>query len=80
MAPVAIFYEEVLRALDSSSIRFILVGGVAVVLHGVPRTTMDLDLVIDLEEGNVRRFVEVMTRLGFVPPVAAGDLASADHR
>ena len=79
---MAIFYEEVLRALDGASIRFVLVGGVAVILHGVPRTTADLDLVIDLEEANVRRFVEVMARLGFVPraPVAAADLASADRR
>lgn len=79
---VTIFYEDVLRALDAAAIRFVLVGGVAVILHGVPRTTADLDLVIDLEEGNVRRFVGVMVQLGFVPraPVAAADLASADHR
>ncbi|HUG38726.1 MAG TPA: hypothetical protein VML54_17340 [Candidatus Limnocylindrales bacterium] len=79
---MAIFYEDVLRALDVAAIRFVLVGGVAVILHGVPRTTADLDLVIDLEEGNVRRFVGIMAQLGFVPraPVAAADLASADHR
>ena len=79
---MAIFYEEVLRALDAAAIRFVLVGGVAVILHGVPRTTADLDLVIDFEEGNVRRFVRVMAQLGFVPraPVAAADLAVADHR
>lgn len=79
---MAIFYEDVLRALDAASIRFILIGGVAVILHGVPRTTADLDLAIDLEEANVRRFVGVMTGLGFVPraPVAAADLASADLR
>ena len=47
-AVVAIFYEDVLRALDAASIGFVLVGGVAVILHGVPRTTADLDLVIDL--------------------------------
>ena len=79
---VAIFYEDVLRALDAASIGFVLVGGVAVILHGVPRTTADLDLVIDLEESNVRRFVGIMTDLGFVPraPVAPTDLASADLR
>jgi hypothetical protein len=79
---VAIFYEDVLRALDAASIRFVLVGGVAVILHGVPRTTADLDIVIDLEESHVRRFVAVMTDLGFVPraPVAAVDLANADLR
>ena len=44
--------------------RFVLVGGTAVILHGVPRTTADLDLVLDLEASNVQRFVEVMTRPG----------------
>jgi predicted nucleotidyltransferase len=79
---VAIFYEDVLRALDAASVRYVLVGGVAVILHGVPRTTADLDLVLDLAEDNMRRFVEVMTRLGFVPraPVAAEDLASGERR
>lgn len=80
--PVTIFYEDVLRALDAAAVRFVLVGGVAVILHGVPRTTADLDLAIDLEEGNVRRLVEVMEALGFVPraPVAAVELVSADRR
>ena len=79
---MAIFYEDVLRALDVASIRFVIVGGVAVILHGVPRSTADLDLVIDFEDGHVRRFIGVMAQLGFVPraPVAAADLASADHR
>jgi len=69
---MAIFYEDVLRALDAASIRFVVVGGVAVILHGVPRSTADLDLVIDLEEGNVRRFIGVMAQLGFVPRAGRG--------
>ncbi|MBI5628980.1 MAG: hypothetical protein HY953_08675, partial [Candidatus Rokubacteria bacterium] len=74
---MTLFYEDVLRALDAASIRFVLVGGVAVILHGVPRTTADLDLAIDLEEVNVRRVVGVMTQLGVIPraPVEAADLA-----
>lgn len=76
------FYEDVLRALDAASVSFVVVGGVAVILHGVPRTTADLDVVIDLEDSNVRRFIEAMTGLGFVPraPVPATALASADLR
>jgi hypothetical protein len=82
MPPVTFFYEDVLRALQDGEVRFVLVGGTAVILHGVPRTTADLDIVLDLEESNVRRLVEAMTRLGFRPraPVAAADLASAERR
>ena len=79
---MAIVFVAVLRTLDAASIRFVVVGGVAVILHGVPRSTADLALAIDFEDGNVRRFIGVMAQLGFVPraPVAAADLASADHR
>lgn len=76
------FYEDVLGGLRDGDVRFVLVGGTAVILHGVPRTTADLDIVIDLEESNVRRLIEVMTRLGFHPraPVPSADLASAERR
>jgi len=79
---VTFFYEDVLVALQEGGVRYVLVGGTAVILHGVPRTTADLDIVIDLEEANVGRLVEAMTRLGFRPraPVPAADLASAERR
>ncbi len=76
------FYEDVLAALYDAGVRFVIVGGLAVILHGVPRTTSDLDLVPDLDEENLGRLVEVMTRLGFRPraPVAAAELAVAERR
>lgn len=59
-----------------------IVGGTAVILHGVPRTTADLDLVVDLEPSNLRRLVAAMTRLGYQPraPVEAMALCDADQR
>lgn len=35
------FYEDVLGRLRDGDVRFVLVGGTAVILHGVPRTTAD---------------------------------------
>ena len=79
---MAFFYEDVLTALQDASVRFVLVGGTAVILHGVPRTTADLDLVPDLDETNLAQLVEVMTRLGFVPraPVPASQLVDGARR
>ncbi len=76
------FYEDVLRALLKARVRFVLVGGVAVILHGVPRTTADLDLVAAPDRANLLRLVRVMRRLGFRPraPVRAEDLADARKR
>jgi len=72
--------ESVLNALNAAGVRYLVVGGVAVVLHGHLRTTADLDLVVDLEEENVTRAVQALTRLGFKPraPVPAAQLAD-DH-
>ena len=40
---------DVIRGLNSSGVSYVVVGGVAVVLHGRLRTTVDLDLVIALD-------------------------------
>lgn len=36
--------ESVLKALNDSGVRYLVVGGIAVVMHGHLRTTLDLDL------------------------------------
>jgi hypothetical protein len=76
------FYEDALRALDVAQVDYVLVGGTAVILHGVPRTTADLDLVIDLSKENVSRLIAALSGIGFVArsPVSAWQLADADRR
>ncbi|NOZ93432.1 MAG: hypothetical protein GXP47_01670 [Acidobacteria bacterium] len=60
-------FERVFRALDRAGVRYLVVGGVAVVLHGYLRTTADLDLVIGLEPENVARAVGALEQAGFRP-------------
>jgi hypothetical protein len=48
-------------ALGQAQARYLVVGGVAVVLHGHPRFTADLDLVVALDPDNVRRVFAVPT-------------------
>jgi predicted nucleotidyltransferase len=52
--------EHVLAALNDAGVRYLIVGGVAVVLHGHLRATADLDLVVRLEDDNARRAVEAL--------------------
>lgn len=61
--------ERVLTALEREGVRYLVVGGVAVVLHGYLRTTVDLDLVVQLEPENVRRAIRAFQALGFEPRV-----------
>ena len=74
--------ERVLRALDSAGVRYLVVGGVAVVLHGHPRMTADLDLVIGFAAENVRATFSALESLGYRPrvPVTPADLADAAIR
>ena len=72
----------ILRALHDAGVAFVVVGGVAVVLQGHPRLTVDLDLVLDLSTANVRTAVETLTALGLRPrlPVPASELADPQIR
>ena len=69
--------ERVLAALERAGVRYLVVGGVAVVLHGFLRTTADLDLVIQLDPANVRRALDALTDLDYQPraPVPAASFA-----
>jgi predicted nucleotidyltransferase len=75
-------FEQLFKALNEAGVRYVVVGGVAVVLHGHMRYTGDLDLVIDLSPAEARKAMETMTRAEFTPrvPVRATDFANADLR
>ncbi|HVK86514.1 MAG TPA: nucleotidyl transferase AbiEii/AbiGii toxin family protein [Kofleriaceae bacterium] len=70
-------FDEIFGALQAANVRYLVVGGVAVVLHGMPRFTADLDLIIALDEPNVRAAMSALGALGYRPrpPVPAEHLA-----
>ncbi|MEW6683601.1 MAG: nucleotidyl transferase AbiEii/AbiGii toxin family protein [Nitrospirota bacterium] len=76
------FYEDVFRELDRRRIRYVVVGGVALVLHGVVRLTVDLDLIVQLERANLLAFVEAIDALGYRPrvPVPAREFVEPENR
>ena len=43
-------FEEVFRALNKAKVKYVVIGGIAVVLHGYRRFTEDLDLMVYMEE------------------------------
>lgn len=72
------FLLGLLGALDQAGVRAVVVGGVAVVLHGHPRLTVDLDLVVDLDPANVSNALEVFARHGLRPRLPVDPEAFAD--
>ncbi len=61
------YYFELLDELYKNNIRYLLVGGLAVNLHHVPRMTLDIDLILSMETRNIAEFIKVLTFLGYSP-------------
>ena len=59
------------RELNQRSVNYIVVGGMAINIHGFTRNTEDIDLLIETEEGNERKILEVLSLL---PDGAAKEL------
>jgi diphthamide synthase (EF-2-diphthine--ammonia ligase) len=75
-------YEDIFRQLNRNKVDYVVVGGVALVLHGIVRLTADLDLMLSLDGKNLHKFISLMTALGFRPrvPVKAESLADPSMR
>ncbi len=56
--------KNLLASLSITDTRFILVGGLAVVLCGYARATYDVDLLIDHDQANISSFLETVSKIG----------------
>ncbi|RMF14760.1 MAG: hypothetical protein D6761_08900 [Candidatus Dadabacteria bacterium] len=63
MASVELDLIELLRVLYAHDCRFVVVGGVAAVLHGAPVQTFDLDIVYERTEQNIQRLLAALEEL-----------------
>jgi predicted nucleotidyltransferase len=59
-------WNEFLHLLKHHGVRFVMVGGLAVAVHGHERYTKDLDLLVDPSEANARRLGKALAEFGFV--------------
>ena len=75
-------FQTLFRKLNGAGIDYLVVGGLAVNFHGVPRMTYDIDLMILFEPENVLKLVTKLTRWGYKPkiPVDPRDLADETKR
>lgn len=70
------FFERLCTHLNSSKIPYAIVGGYAVALHGAPRGTLDIDLIINLTDKDMAALEKAMQDAGFVSrlPVTAKEI------
>ncbi|MBN1523741.1 MAG: nucleotidyl transferase AbiEii/AbiGii toxin family protein [Spirochaetales bacterium] len=67
MVPGENYLLEMITEFSKANIRFIVAGGVAMVLHGIERMTIDLDIAVDFEQENIAKFLECVYRWKMVP-------------
>ena len=58
-----------LKTLVEAKVDFVLVGGLAVALQGYQRVTMDVDVVLAMDEGNLQRLISVAKATGLRPTI-----------
>ena len=57
--------KGVFRSFEDHEVRYVVIGGIAAVLHGVPRATFDLDILIEATPDNAARLLEALSASGF---------------
>jgi len=52
--------QDVFRSFQRHDVRYVVIGGIAAVLHGVPRATFDLDILIEATPDNAKRLLAAL--------------------
>ena len=67
-------YLNLLRLFHAEGVEYVIVGGYAVIAHGFPRTTADLDILVRPTPANAQRILRALARYGYV----AGEFEAVD--
>ncbi len=75
-------FQTIFKELNARDIDYLVVGGLAVNFHGVPRMTYDIDLMILLESENILKLVRKLTEWGYKAkiPIDPKDFADETKR
>ncbi len=67
--------KDVFSSLAEHNVRYVVIGGVAAILHGVPRATIDLDILVEATHENVSSMLAALREAG----LGTADLVDADQ-
>jgi hypothetical protein len=75
-------FEPIFQILNTAEVRYVVVGGLATLLHGHARATADVDLVVDLAPEEAAKMIQALVTRGFRPqvPVAPEQFADSTVR
>jgi len=74
--------EAIVEVLNGAKVRYLVVGGLAVIAHGYLRFTKDVDFVVQLRPDNIKRAFGALAALGYRPlvPITGEQFADASNR
>ena len=52
--------QDVFRSFQQHDVKYVVIGGVASILHGVPRATFDLDILIEASPENAQHLLDAL--------------------
>ncbi len=58
-------FYKIFQQLNEGNVRYLLCGGLAVNIFGIPRMTADIDVLVDFDENNLREFNKQISQLNF---------------
>ena len=67
--------KDVFESFQRHEVRYIVIGGIAAVLHGVPRATFNLDILIEATPENAGRLLDALSDAG----MATASLTNVDE-
>ena len=56
--------QDVFRSFQRHDVKYVVIGGIAAILHGVPRATFDLDILIEATLDNAQRLLDALLDAG----------------
>ena len=57
--------KGIFASFEKHEVRYVVIGGIAAILHGVPRMTFDLDILIDPAPENAAKLLRALLECGF---------------
>lgn len=67
--------QTVFASFQRNDVKYLVIGGIAAVLYGVPRATFDLDILIEPSKENAQKLLDALAEAGF----GTAALTSADE-
>lgn len=54
---------NIIKSLNRNNVKYVIIGGYAIILHGYLRATEDLDLVVQMTEENINNFQKALKEI-----------------